>query len=318
MCTVSWTKALLLAAAASIVLSAEPASSQYATTTTTKPNVALKTDQFDYEYVPPKNPTHMKIYAMLKDARVLEKFQEFLSPLMLPHRIKLKVEGCDGVANAYFFRGDVKVCYEYFDYIMKYAPKMEREGLSPRDAMIGPVVDVFLHEVGHVVVEELDIPFFGREEDTADYFASYVLLHFSKDDARRLILGASFMGGNEAMEEQKKAPELVFMADTHSLPAQRYFNRWCMAYGADPVLYADAIDLGMLPKNRSGICSYEYKTNEFAFKTLVAPYIDQTLKEKVMAKHWFTFESPVAATRMSKPPPSTPASTEKEVPKALR
>src|SRR6185312_12733158 len=83
---------------------------------------------------------------------------------MLPERIKLKVEGCDGVANAFFFRGDVKICYEYFDYLMKYAPKMAREGLSIRDAMIGPVVDVFLHEVGHVVVEVLDIPYFAARK----------------------------------------------------------------------------------------------------------------------------------------------------------
>jgi len=145
------------------------------------------------------------------------------------------------------------------------------------------------------------------------------LLQFCKDDARRLILGASFVGGNEAMEEQKKAPELVYIADAHSLPAQRYFNRWCMAYGADPELFADAIDLGMLPQNRSKRCRYEFKTNEFAFKTLISPYIDKALKEKVMAKTWFAFESPSVATRMSKPGAPTPAAGDDKQPsKAYR
>lgn len=76
--------------------------------------------------------------------------------------------------------------------------------------MIGPTVDVFLHEAGHAVLEMLEIPFFGREEDAADYFATYVLLQFAKEDARRLILGASFLTGKEASDEQGKAPEMIY------------------------------------------------------------------------------------------------------------
>jgi hypothetical protein len=183
--------------------------------------------------------------------------------------------------------------------------------------MIGPTVDVFLHEAGHAVLEVLDIPFFGREEEAADYFATYLLLQFCKDDARRLILGASFISGREAMDDQGKAPELRLLADTHSLPAQRHFNRWCMAYGADPVLFADAISFGMLPKTRAKHCRYEYQTNEYAFKKLIAPYIDEELKQKVLAKKWFQFETPVAATLMEVPTETATIAPE-DAPKAFR
>jgi hypothetical protein len=252
----------------------------------------------------PKNPAHMPLYNMLREARLLEKMKEFLSPIRFPERITLRLVGCDGVLNAYFFKDEVKICYEYFEYIQKYTAKAERFGLTPKDAMVGPVVEVFLHEVGHAVVQLLDIPYFGRQEDVADYFATYVLLQFAKDDARRLILGTSLLSGTEAMEEQSKAPELRLLADTHSLPAQRYFNRWCMAYGADPELFGDAIQLGMVPQHRARGCRYEWLTNEFAFKTLIAPYIDQKLKEKILAQRWFTFESAEAAARMSRPDPT--------------
>ena len=228
--------------------------------------------------------------------RVLEKLQEFLAPLRLPIRIMIKIEGCDGVTNAYFDTDTIKVCYEYFEYLMKKSPKMVRQGLTPNDAMIGPTVDVFLHELGHGLVRVLDVPYFGKEEDVADYIATYLLLTFCKDDARRLILGASFIGDAEAMDEQGKAPELRTLADSHSLPAQRYFNRWCMAYGADQELFADAIELGMLPPNRVKWCKYEWQSNEYAFQQLIEPYVDYEMKQKVMAKHWFTFESPVSAT----------------------
>jgi len=175
-------------------------------------------------------------------------------------------------------------CHEFFT------------GLTPRDAMIGPTIDVFLHELGHGLVRVLEVPFFGKEEDVADYIGTYILLKFCKDDARRLILGASFIGDAEAMEEQGKAPELRTLADSHSLPAVRYFNRWCMAYGADKELFADAIELGMLPQNRVRWCRYEWQSNEYAFEQLIEPYIDQSMKKTVASKHWFMFESPVAAT----------------------
>lgn len=280
------------------------------------PDDKLKTNQFDVEYVEPKNPAHRPIYDMLKEQRILEKFQAFLAPIKLPIRITLKVEGCDGVANATFWDDAIKVCYEYFEYIWKQTPKMAGR-LSPKDAMVGPTVDVFLHEAGHAVLEVLDIPFFGREEEVADYFATYLLLQFCKDDSRRLILGASFVSGAEAMEEQGKAPELRLLADTHSLPAQRHFNRWCMAYGADPVLFADAISFGMLPKSRAKHCRYEYQTNAYAFKKLIEPYIDQEMKAKVAARKWFQFETPVAATFMDTPTETATTDSE-DAPKAFR
>ncbi len=281
------------------------------------PPEKLKTNQFDIAYVEPKNPAHRPIYEMLKEQRILEKFQGFLAPLKLPIRITLKVEGCDGVVNATFWNDAITVCYEYFEYIWNQTPKMATRGLSPRDAMIGPTVDVFLHEAGHAVLEVLDIPFFGREEEVADYFATYILLQFCKEDARRLILGASFISGREAMEEQGKAPELRLLAATHSLPAQRHFNRWCMAYGADPVLFGDAISFGMLPESRAKHCRYEYQTNQYAFRKLISPYIDEDMKQKVLAQKWFQFETPVAATFTDMP--SATATIEAEEPaKAFR
>lgn len=247
---------------------------------------ALKSDRFDIAYVEPTNPAHRSIYEILRKEHILEKMQALLAPVKLPVRITLKLEGCDGVVNATFWDDTIKVCYEYIDYVLKHASRIANE-LSLRNVMIGPTIEVFLHEAGHAVLEVLNIPFFGREEEVSDYFATYILLQLCKDDARRLILGTSFVGGAEAIDEQGKAPELHLLADTHSLPAQRYFNRWCMAYGADPILFADAIGNGMLPQSRAKHCRYEYQTNEFAFKTLISPYIDKKLKQDVLARNWF-------------------------------
>ncbi|NWG25393.1 MAG: hypothetical protein HXY30_13445, partial [Pseudorhodoplanes sp.] len=136
----------------------------------------LKTSRFTSEYLPPKNPRHVRIYDLMREKEVLQRFQAFLTPLFLPNDVKLEIAGCDGRVNAQFWRNVVTVCYEYFEWIWENTPRVAKFGLSPHDAMIGPTVDVFLHEVGHAALQLLDIPLFGSEEDAADNFATFLIL----------------------------------------------------------------------------------------------------------------------------------------------
>jgi hypothetical protein len=89
----------------------------------------------------------------------------------------LKVSGCDGEANAWYDEGFVTVCYEYLADILKNAPEdMLPSGITRQDAILGPFVDVFLHESGHAVFDLLKVPVLGREEDAADFFSAYIML----------------------------------------------------------------------------------------------------------------------------------------------
>ena len=69
--------------------------------------------RIDIEYVLPKNTSHNPIYEQIKEARALERIQELLSPLRLPHRLLLKVRGCDGESNAWYEENVINVCYEF-------------------------------------------------------------------------------------------------------------------------------------------------------------------------------------------------------------
>jgi hypothetical protein len=258
-----------------------------------KKKSSLRTDQIRFEYVPPKDAKHQAIYDNLRKHRVLEHLSQLLSPLRLPRRLTLKVEGCDGVANAYYQEDTVTVCYEYLDYILQSAPKETTAlGLTPTDALVGPTIDVFLHEVGHAAFDMLQVPVFGREEDAADLFSAYILLQFAPADAKRLILGVAFLGAKDAKEEQGKAPELKAFADTHGLPAQRYFNVLCIAYGFDSKAYAEAITHGALPEGRAEGCADEYATLDRAFRKLIQPYVDQAQLRRVKAKVRFKWDGP--------------------------
>jgi putative metallopeptidase DUF4344 len=76
---------------------------------------------------------------------------------------------------------------------------------------------------------------------------------------------------------------LTKYADEHGIPAQRFFNVLCIAYGADKKLFADVVEKGYLPKQRAEGCDLEYEQLAFALKKLIGPYIDQNQAKKVLA-----------------------------------
>jgi len=243
-----------------------------------------KSDRIDIKYVEPKSPDHQPILKLLKEARGLEKIRELLSPIRLPRRLLLQTQGCDGVSNAWYDGESVTVCYEYLDEIWKNAPdKTTPTGIAPIDTLAGPMADVFFHEAGHAIFDILQIPLFGREEDAADQLAAFILLQFGNDVARRTIVGAALLFRQMAVDQQ---PGTADYAAVHGLPAQRFINVLCIAYGAQPKLFADYVKQGFLPAFRVGYCRWEYQQIAHAFRTLIGPHVDPVLQEKVRGREW--------------------------------
>jgi len=270
-----------------LILSIVIGASLYSDLAVAKKRSTLRADQFRISYVAPKNPAHEPVFRLLKERQTLEKFKNFLSPIRLPRPLLLKLEGCDGDSNAWFDGDAITVCYEYIEDAIRNAPnETTAAGITRIDAIIGPTIEVFLHEVGHAVFDYLEVPVFGREEDAADAFASYVLLQFAKSDARRLIGGVAYTYRLEASQPStKKNP----FADEHGLPAQRFYNVLCIAYGADPKLFADLVEKDYLPKERAEGCSDEYDQVTRACTKLIRPHIDQGRVKRVRAKRWMQF-----------------------------
>ncbi len=266
---------------------------------------AVMPGQIRIEYVSPTNPAHGEIHDLMKERQVLEKFREFLSPVRLPEPLLLKFEGCDGVSNAWYEPGShaVTVCYEYIAEVVGNAPtRTTAAGVTRDDAIVGPGIEVFLHEIAHALFDMLKLPILGREEDAADQIAAYALMQLGTEDARRTVVGVAYMYGHEA---QAQTPGMKQFADAHGLPAQRFYNLLCMAYGADPKLFADLVEKKYLPESRAEYCSDEYRQVEYAVNKLIAPQIDQNLLGKMKSRKWLKPragpDGGTAATRQPNP-----------------
>jgi putative metallopeptidase DUF4344 len=241
-----------------------------------------RSGQIEIEYVAPKNPSHQHVYQRLQDLQVLESLRELLRPFRLPRTLTFKIDGCDGESNAWYDNDVVTVCYEYLDDVWENAYKRTTfEGVAQVDVMLGPLFDVFLHEFGHAAFEHFDVPLFGREEDAADQFSAYIMLHMGKEEARRLILGTAYAYKVEAEIPEQK-PTMSKYADEHGTPAQRFYNLLCVAYGADAKLFEDLIAKGYLPNNRAEGCAEEFQQLRKAFQRLIDPHVDQSLAKEVM------------------------------------
>ena len=154
-------------------------------------NLAQSADtKIPIEYVPPKNPGHQSTYEQMKQEQVLEYVQKVLDSLRLPRPLPVKLMGCDGVANAWYDGESVTVCYEYIEEVQKNEPNKPLPlGITKMDTLAGPLLDVFMHESGHAVFDILAIPIWGREEDAADYFSTYVMLQYDKQRGKRASFG---------------------------------------------------------------------------------------------------------------------------------
>ena len=242
-------------------------------------------------YVPPQNSAFQPLYDLLRERRALERIQEILSPLQLPEQLTIKTAEC-GAVNSYYQRENLKptvtICYELLKHVLDSVPNQTTPaGVTPADAAVGQFFFVTLHEVGHATFDMFSVPIFGREEDAADNFATYIMLQFGREQARRLIGGAAwawraYLGDytrNPAMPTR-----LAAFASDHGLPQERFYNLVCLAFGANRQEFADAE--GYLPPTRSPKCSYEYQTLLRAFHKEISPRIDQELARRVLDTDW--------------------------------
>jgi Putative metallopeptidase len=238
------------------------------------------------EYVAPKNAEHQPIYDQLRKHQALEKLQEIFSPFRLPIELTLRTVGCDGVSNAWYQRGSITVCYEYLNDIKRHLPQETTPaGVAPTDALVGQLLYVFAHEMGHAVFDLLDVPVLGRPEDAADQFATYIMLQLGKEQARRLIMGAAY-AYKRYLDNPSVTVPLAAFSDAHSPPAERFYNLLCMAYGADSRLFADFVTEGYLPKTRAAGCTREYGEVAYAFQKLIVPHLDKDRAKEVLQKTW--------------------------------
>lgn len=113
---------------------------------------------------------------------------------------------------------------------------------------------IFYHELGHAVIDLMEVPIFGQEEDAADVMSVVLIDWLFEEDAAQDIAYDSAIG---FINDPEQTEEVAYW-DLHGPDEQRYYNYICLFYGANPDDREDlAIELG-LPEERAQSCPEEY------------------------------------------------------------
>lgn len=138
--------------------------------------------------------------------------------------------------------------------------------------VVGNVVFMLYHEVGHAMISEFRLPVLGREEDAADQFAT-VLLAPTADDpneaATRHLLDA--MDGWFRSSQQTALDEVAWW-DEHGPDQQRGYGIACLLYGSDPDAFGTVADEIELPEARRETCAGDYATASRSWASLLGPH----------------------------------------------
>ena len=265
---------------------------------------APRTDRVRTVYEEPANEKHAAIRAGMREQRILEIAGALLNAFRLPRELTVEVRGCNGREGAWYAYDKAGFCYEYVELVQRHAPKVATPGGVPRaDSIVGAVLDTILHEAAHGIIDILEIPVLGREEDAADFFSIYLLLQFPAEDAKRLIEGVAFNMGSEAREDLSAKVRPQLFAGAHPPNAQRHYSVLCLAWGANPAMFNNVPPAGLPAWRATNSCDDEWALLRRAFAKLILPHADEARLRAAIASARFNWTPLVAGTASVDKPP---------------
>jgi hypothetical protein len=217
------------------------------------------------------NPRYVEIDRQIKQEKLLERAADGLNrALILPRDISLRARDC-GERNAFYNPEDssVTVCYELMEHFFNVFKAGNYNDAKAYSMMFDATRFVFLHEIGHALIDTYKLPVTANEEDAADRCSTYINLEELGKEGVNAVLAAA-----EAFQIESKANSgrPKNMADEHLLQEQRFYNSLCMLYGSNPEKYSMIVTDGYLPKERAVRCPSEYQRTVESWVGLLEPW----------------------------------------------
>jgi hypothetical protein len=224
-------------------------------------------------YAQVQDPERAKVRTSLQQDKVLEQICANLNQTVaIPNDITISITEC-GQPNAFYDprQKQVSMCYELVEHFYNvFKPASENQEELDRSVQ-GAISFVFVHELGHALIDNLDLPVTGKEEDAVDQLATVVLVEGTENGEQSVLDGArSFY-----LQEQQGGADLNNLPfwDEHSLGPQRFYNLLCWLYGHNEQKYRRLVEQGILPEDRAVRCPNEYNQISRSWRKLMDPHL---------------------------------------------
>ncbi|MBI2146218.1 DUF4344 domain-containing metallopeptidase [Candidatus Woesearchaeota archaeon] len=261
---------LLLTVAVSGCVAEAPETSESNVVTETQESEGTRdVGDFKVVYGQTTNSDYAEYELLFKSSQTFELLAEELNTLfILPQDISIVLAEC-GEANAFYDpeQSQIQMCYELLDQLSETFNLEELSDDEYKKAIIDTWIFIFYHEVGHALVNVLDLPITGREEDSVDAFATFILTLDNYSDAA--LNGAVFF----LLDAQNTDLEDLPFWEEHSLGDQRFYNIICWVYGNNPQEHSSLVEDGTLPESRAERCPAEYQQISTSWDRTTGPYV---------------------------------------------
>jgi hypothetical protein len=206
---------------------------------------------------------------------ILNIIRELDDQLSLPFDISVSLEEC-GQPDAFYDPDShqITICYEIIDSIETLFSREVKQRSRRNEAVAGALSSMFLHEVGHALIDAWKLPVTGRQEDAVDQFSTLILVSSGREGERMALTGARIFKLFAKVERHQG----TILWDEHSPDAQRYYDMMCLIYGHDPQEYTYLVTTRALPAERAENCSDEYQRVRNSWQRLLEPYSKLSLE----------------------------------------
>ena len=236
---------------------------------------------FEYGYVSPDTPGYLKAFNFAQNNELWKSFPELGAVdgrFMLPRPLKLVTAECGNV-NAFYSpdKTVVVLCYEMIHALLERGVALREANQFSEEFPIrylqANLRFIVMHEVGHALVDLLDLPITGREEDAADQLAGWMMLKNVDTTESFGTLAMNMQMAADFFAADSQQYGMQHYADVHSLGQQRFFNIQCMIYGHDPARFLRIVTSGNLPEDRAQGCPDESERITNAWTALMEPHL---------------------------------------------
>ncbi|HWU19277.1 MAG TPA: DUF4344 domain-containing metallopeptidase [Devosia sp.] len=127
---------------------------------------------------------------------------------------------------------------------------------------------VLYHEVAHLLVDQLNLPVLGREEDAADNMATWTLLSRHSREAEQALADAAKGWILSGVAYDSGGTESDYAA-AHTLDKQRAYQIVCLMVGSDDKAFQPIANDYALDRDRQDTCYFDYELVKRSFEGLL-------------------------------------------------
>lgn len=130
-------------------------------------------------------------------------------------------------------------------------PANSSMGQELSDFVDANATHTILHEIGHALIDQFQLPVIGQEEDAVDAFATIEVMNLMEEYSKDILtdVATNWL----YMDAQTDRGDLDFY-DTHDLDAQRAYRTICHLYGLNPEENSDVAEWADLPEDILEVC----------------------------------------------------------------